>query len=336
MTTCIAEHYPRLGSIAWALSILFDSAVFLGTYLRLRTTAKGIKTVSQLRNQKWSLEANLLYFGTSCALNIACFVSILAVKDAGMSHTASAIAMTHHCIIATRLVFSAKGWAKRMVQDEELVLNTFNRKARARMFGLTYTVDETIMVGSKAGEEDPSESMGQPGPSGRRSVGPSYPNTPSRAHPADARPGSQMRVLRRGSHCSVDDTPPPSRLSHHLTDPREGLERKRSLSNAELERNMGSPEQMAPFGRPNVAAKRLSSGDEYESPDSSQSIPSYFLQHPFRSQGRNDHDGVDLRQYREDDEIASLPSTHNLALKSSCSTLLSPEPEKCDSLGQDP
>ncbi|UZJ57372.1 hypothetical protein CBS101457_006692 [Exobasidium rhododendri] len=67
-----------------------------------------------------------------------------------MSHLGSLIATTHHCIIATRLVFSAKGWAKHVGKDNDVVLNTFNKRARARMLGITYTVDETVVVDSKA------------------------------------------------------------------------------------------------------------------------------------------------------------------------------------------
>lgn len=159
VATCVPERFPRLGVIAWTSSVLFDTCVFLGTYIRYRTTfrkksTKTTRTTSQAPSRKWSFQANFYYFGTSLVFNITCLVSALVVNDPVLSHIGAVIAMTHMSIIATRLVFSAKGWAKRLGKADDLVADDAARLGgENNMDAIRYTVKETVVFDPQCDDE---------------------------------------------------------------------------------------------------------------------------------------------------------------------------------------
>ncbi|PWN36630.1 uncharacterized protein FA14DRAFT_183100 [Meira miltonrushii] len=211
---CITGRFPKIGAIAWGGSILFDSVVFIATFIRFRNASKtkGQRTV-QLRSRKWIFRSNLYYFGASFFFNAAMLFSSLYVNDPVLSNVGNSLAFAIHCCVATRLVFTTRGWATSGSVDDEddVILNTFNKNRRQGGPNLgvasriTYTVDETIVTSAGDHLEDGNDRR-----DGRDDLEATHPQY-SYSHRGSLRGSQDHDLPQRDGTMMKKATPPSSR-----------------------------------------------------------------------------------------------------------------------------
>lgn len=70
------------------------------------------------------------------------------MDDYTLSQIPTPIAFGMHTVTASRLVFNAKGWARgdTIGDDDDIILNTFNKNRRNNTAHITYTIDETVVT----------------------------------------------------------------------------------------------------------------------------------------------------------------------------------------------
>jgi hypothetical protein len=161
---CIPYRFPKRAVVGWVASLVFDCSVFFATYIRFH----GLRAAKdqRLRSRQWLMQSNLQYFGTSMILNTSLMTAVLLVNDPLLSHMGSAFGFVSQTVMATRLVFHAKGWSSGE-GDDDIVLNTFNRNKDRKANGnsmiphVSFVVDQMIVEDAQVTREDERQQQQQ-------------------------------------------------------------------------------------------------------------------------------------------------------------------------------